>query len=364
MRYESPSVPVVYFDGYSPAPGYTNYTKVFVSRSLSKPEQDTILKHELAHIYLQHNSRLRDLLVEEGEVDLLRWNRACDLEIAKHIYDDHDEAVLTSPINYLGSVGVILKRHTEQWPDCEFAEQYYRALSEESTLFSHDGDVNQELADLLESLDEAPGGVQKAVGELVEEAKERIADHLAQEKAAVEAEKALHTPPKPSLASAIDRHLGRAKIDMIKTYRVPNRRSLESDFIKRGRTPKEKTAKVTVYVDRSGSFDATKTAASEEALKTILRKYRARIDCDVLYFNNSVLTKDPKYGQGGTNYLAVWSNILRDRAEVSVVITDSDPCEPLPVDPREKPPTVVVVHIGGGSSQFGRAAKATVVDGH
>ena len=80
-----------------------------------------------------------------------------------------------------------------------------------------------------------------------------------------------------------------------------------------------------VYVDRSGSFDASKTALAEKTLKDILQVYRANVDRDVLYFSDRVFKYDSRDIGGGTSYESVWDSIVKDPAEVAVVITDSDP---------------------------------------
>lgn len=355
------TVEVVYFPGLYRGmyPGYTDYVKAYVSRDFGPKDREILVKHELAHIYLQHNTRSMDI----PDRDPLLWNVALDLEIAYHIYTEEDENILHSPFSALGRYRIITKENCKRFPGCQFAEEFYPLLKKDEWDPTHDGEINEELSKLLEEMlkdlkVDLGGGVNPH--DLVQAAKGAIAEYVDNIRAANKLTQAVESFPPPSLASEIDAHIGRAKVEVVKSYRRPSRReSLETGLMRKGRTLKRKAPRVVIYVDRSGSFDASKTAIAERTLKEVLQAYRANVDCDVLYFSDRIFKLDKKQGGGGTNYATVWDNIVKDRAEVAVVITDSDPCPPLPPSDCK----VIVYHIGGGNSHFGKMAKAAVFKG-
>lgn len=367
----SEAVPVVYFDGLLPAPGYTDYVRAYVSRSLPGKDQAVVLKHELAHIYMQHLTRglavmpaaVRLRQESQGQAFVRKaWNIACDMEIATHIYTDDDNTWLTSTFSMLAPMVPITRASCARFPLCEYAEEFFEELLAQGVVEeqSHDGDANDAAETAADGVYNAAVGVD--VPAVVADASRRIESALAAAAAHKGLVQAVREPPRPTLASTIDRYLGRAAVTRAPSYRRPPRREREAaDIIKPGRVCKPMTPAVTIYVDRSGSFDASKTFAAEEALKSVLLKYRSRITRDVLYFSDTVYTKDsPMYGGGGTNYAAVWDNIVKDRsAALSIVITDSDPCGALAMP--KVAPEVIVVHIGGGSNSFAAAANAAVV---
>ena len=105
------TVEVVYFPGLYRGryPGYTDFVKAYVSQDFGPRDREILVKHELAHIYLQHNVRGMEI----PDKDFMLWNVALDLEIAYHIYTDEDEAVLQSPFSALGRYQCITKKHCD-----------------------------------------------------------------------------------------------------------------------------------------------------------------------------------------------------------------------------------------------------------
>jgi len=358
------AIEIKYFKGFKPirglgrVPGYTDFRCVYISSDLGGRDRDIIIKHELAHIYLQHNSRrLAFESTKDKPLDGRKWNIAIDLEIAYHIYSEEDNAYLRSPFSALSQYRPYVKDDCNSYPNCMYAEQFYDLIPDQARN-SHDGDFNIDLSsleELAEKLKEL--GLEEVDLEvIVKEAKEEIESHLSSIHAQQFADQEAVALPRPSLASALDAHLGRSKVTPERSYRRLPRRESEEGFIRPGRLLKVKAPKVTVYVDRSGSFCAEKTAKAQDALREVLQKYRTQIECDILYFNDGIMNVDPIYGGGGTNYGVVWKQICLDRAEVAVVITDSDPCLNL----ERADVNVVVIHIGEGSSSFGAATNATV----
>ena len=341
-------IPVIDFDGVVPSVAYTDYSAVYVSTSLSGAQRDTALKHEHGHIWLQHRTRGGNLREVTPDFDARRWNIAADMEIAKHLYDAQDLEAIAAPRSSLA--GGITQEHCAKYPQCSYAEEFYENLVNESEEASHDGEANGELA---------PGDLAQEVEAIVAGALEELKD-LQGRQEQMRRQKTLDNflPPRPSFASLLDRHLGRAKRSRTATYRRPSRLP-SSDLIKKGVTSALKSPALTVFVDRSGSFSPSKTAQSLKTLHECLLKYRGRVECDVLYFADRLMTADPGRGGGGTNYQCVVDQIARDRAKLAVVITDDDSSSGVQV-PRDLP-NVVVVAVGCASTSLSKTLRVPEV---
>ncbi len=134
-----------------------------------------------------------------------------------------------------------------------------------------------------------------------------------------------YKPPRPSLGSELEAALSRIGTKRERSYRREARREgVDPSLATKGRALSPSAPRVTAYVDRSGSFNASKTAQSEQALDRAMAKYRGRIRLDSVYFSDEILDHDPGRGVGGTNYQCVIDAINRDRSAVSVIITDND----------------------------------------
>lgn len=350
----------VRFDGNEPSVAYTDFSAIYLSNSLFGKDLETAKKHELSHIWLQHQSRLSELKKNTKDVDHLIWNIAADLEIAKHIYDQQDEATIASPFSMLK--GGIRKKHVADYKS-EYAEGFYEELMKQSDeikemLKSMDAAGNK-MEEEQEGEQEGESQQQKPVEEVVKEAQQKNAE----EKEKAENRKRIKQvhesiksfkAPKPSLASEIDSVFGRNKITRVKSYRRPSR--VESEFLQKGRVSKKKAARFALYVDRSGSFDNGKTMEATRKIAEIVTKYRGKIEKDVFYFNNNLLTVDPMVGSGGTNYQAVVDDIIRNQAELSIIITDDDYCH-IEFD-KKRLPKVLVVPVGCSSTVIAKVIGA------
>lgn len=350
---------VIEFDGFSPAPAYTDYSAVYVSTSLAGEQRRTALRHERAHIWLQHQSRCAALTSQMGEaLNRKAWNIAADLEIAKHIYTSRDDAALMEPRSALN--GGIRLCHCDEYPGAEYAEEFYAAIMASAPpegAASMDGEASDE-ASAGNGLDASHLG---DVGELVADARSQsdaASDEADCAASAAQAQRSIANfkPPKPSLSSLIDMHIGRTVRTRSDSYRRPSRRRAASDLIAKGAVTKQKTPRMTVYVDRSGSFSPEKTAASLKAMAACLMKYRGRVDCDVIYFADALMSIDPGRGCGGTNYQPVIDQIVADRAEISIIVTDADSAAGVAV--RGRLPPVVVVPIDCQVTSIGQMLHA------
>lgn len=339
--------PVVRFNGIVPSIGYTDFTNVYISNEIVVDrEYKTLHRHECAHIWLQHDLRANKKRQEEKARDRALshslWNIACDLEIALHIYDDVDDMAITAPRSRLA--GGIRKEDALRY-DANYAEEFYDLLLE-----------NQ--IELLVSLDSA-GNVFIDSDELPAEDAQSLIDalkeHLQQEaakEAARQVQRSIEgfVAPRPSLGALIDRHIGRSVINRERTYRRPSRRHGESDLIFKGMTAVVRPPRMTLYVDRSGSFSPDKTQASMGLIDQFLQKYRGRIERDVIYFNDVLHTTDPMRGEGGTNYQPVIDSIAKDNAQLAIIITDADDASGVIVPPTF--PNTIVVPVGCNSTHI------------
>lgn len=324
------------FNGTSPSIGYTDFSKVYISTSIkSQAEYDLLYRHECAHIWLQHQIRTETLLKQEGkEFDRRRWFQATDLEIAYHIYDADDEALMNRPRSVL-NYG-IRKKHTEQYPNCIYAEDFYRALVDKPlSQDSHDGEANNEYEEYEEEEGENQTKIEEinqrllTKEEIIQTAKDLNQECIERTKKEIAEQKFVQDlkgfRPRPSLASEIDCYLGRSILQRVNSYRRPPRHE-NFDFLNEGRINKQKIPKIAIYLDRSASFCPEKTRNANEKLNIILKKYRAKIKKDVIFFHDTLFSQEPR-DTGGTNYLAVAKDILNNSPLFAVIITDDDDCD-------------------------------------
>jgi len=335
------------FNGLKPAPAYTDFTAVYVSNSLSASEEKTALKHERAHIFLQHNCRMKKL-----ENKILA-NIAGDLEIAYHIYNDEDDLSITLPRSLLA--GGIRKKDCDKYPDCIYMEDFYKKLLEEkeSNLKSHDAAANI----LNDSEGELSEDVESIVNKAIKQINDSIdADEIEKKQQEVQAIINNFKSPKPSLASELLSVFGRNKLKHKRSYRNPDEFENNNDFFKKGWITEKRKPKLNIFVDRSGSFDESKTVLATKKLDECLMKYRGRISRDVFYFNHMLMGIDPKVGHGGTDYKQVIDKINTDAADLSIIITDNDPCNS-ELGPKAK---TIVMPIGCSTTSVG--AKFNLVE--
>lgn len=323
------------FIGLKPSIGYTDFVSAFVSLAINDTQElELLFRHECSHIWLQHLERFLNLSKKEGvNFDRTRWGAAADLEIALHIYDDYDDKIINKPRSLLN--GGICKKHCEEYPQCVYAEDFYYALKNKPLENqSHDSESNQ--YDQDNSPESSKELTKEELKEIIDAAKEEVEKEAKNLKSEIEQQRKQkefkeiensfkNFAPRPTLGSEIDIVLGRAAILRKKSFKRPNRRD-EGDFLKKGTASQITTPKVIIYVDRSGSFSPEKTEKATETLKRILQKYRSKIERDVIYFHDNLFYKEPK-SSGGTNYIAVVKDIVKNNPELAIIITDDDYCE-------------------------------------
>lgn len=323
--------------------GYTDFTAIYLNNGLFGKERELVRKHELSHIWLGHNLRGQQFRKDHKNVDHYLLNIAMDLEIAKHIYDENDNLVLSKKRSILN--GCIKTSDCDQYPKCQYFEEYYLELEKDA-----DKQLESWDAKLNKFNDKQKKTKSKTNSQLVEETKKKLNDLKKQQNIQKIQEKLKEYKIKPSLSSEIDAIAGRQKIKRISSYRRPSRIE-HSDFFKKGVISRRKTPKITVYVDRSGSFDSDKTQKATETLKNILQKYRGQVDNDTLYFNDKIYVKDPETGNGGTNHQIVVDEIIRSNSELSIIITDDDYGL---VNKPERLPKTIIIPIGCQNTPLAR----------
>ena len=338
-------IPEIRFNGTEPSIGYTDGTYIYLSRSVLKQDElNTLRIHESSHIWLNHFNRSKAI----PNCDSQLWNIASDMEIALHIYGPEEEASIKRPRSSLAKG--ITKEHCKKYPDCVYAEDFYNALMKEKEEALER--FKNFIQDMVKDTNETPEQNENSdtnkipVPELIEKTKKNIQEQKEEarkQKQLAEIQKQVSNfkPPKPSLASAIDMYVGRTKVTREASYRRPPRR--ENDYLRKGMVSKPKSPALTVYVDRSGSFCPAKTAEATRKLKEVLVKYRGKVTMDTVYFADNLMKEDPGKGGGGTNYTAVIENIKKDKAQLSIIITDDDCCS---YEGKQLEQKVIVIPIG------------------
>lgn len=344
------AAPVIETENRHPL-AYTDFASIFIYKHISNDERAVLLKHEQAHIWLQHNSRARTLAkIHLSKVDNRLLNIAFDTEIATHLYTPEDLSLIENPRTILHG-GITRESVKGLTDDLLYAEEIYQWLLEHPESVdgksSCDTDAMGEPKDIQESKDVSV----EQVADLIEQAKDAVAEIESDQKSsAVVAAKCNPKNVKPSLASEIDAVL-RARHEHIRCFRRPSRRD-EDGIIKKGAINLIKRPKVEVYLDRSGSFTPDKTRHANHAVKVALSKYSGKIDHDVAFFGDDRLDwGTDKIKGGNTPYNLVVDAINGSKSDIAVIITDDDQCP----DVLLKTPTkIIVIPIGCASTNIGK----------
>jgi len=300
---------------------YTDFSAIYLSKFLRGDDYEVARIHELSHIWLQHQIRSEIFKEKNKNINHEVLNIALDCEIAIHIYTDEEDAVINKPRTML--VGGIDKKFTAKLKSKHAEEIYFELLKNKTNAKNFDKHIFKDNGKRGKS--EKKKNIKDIISKAKQEAKKEN-DKLKKQKTEKILKKQISDfkPPKPSLSSEIDSVFGRNKIRRERSYRRPSRTEHNNDLIYKGMISKKKIPKLTVYVDRSGSFCSDKTVQSTSNLKKIIQKYRGKIKQDAIYFNNVLFSIDTGVGSGGTNYNAVIRHIADNNSELSVIITDND----------------------------------------
>jgi hypothetical protein len=294
----------------------------------------------------------------EGEVNDGCWRTACEMEIARTIYDDEDLATIKAPRSRIGK-GYRPDSIEDLPPELVLAEDIYEWL-----LQRREEQIAQALSSLADACacaceegEHADKGEKPTQSEIVKaliEAKKKLDEEEKQNKAqAVVAStyKQLRNRP-PSLTDEVDALL-RVRAVRERSYRRPSRRTADGDLLLRGALTVARPPLVEIFVDRSGSFCEEKTRAAETKLRVLLQRYGTSIRHDVWYFSdNQLLAKDPG-GGGNTPYHLIAQHLQKSVPKIAIIITDDDPVSEVQKAPDNT--TVLCVPVGCNTTQVAQA---------
>jgi predicted metal-dependent peptidase len=303
-----------------PAPAFTDHSHIFICKEADNGDRSLLLRHEQAHIWLNHKTRKPDC----ENLDRAVWTIALEMEIARNFYTKEDEARINRPFSALKG-GYVSDTFKKMPPEIKMAEDIYQWLIDnpderpDVTNFCvcRDCDENEgnEGDEGNEESESSPSA--KDIEE-IEDGLKKIALDVTSEKY----NKQLLEKKKPSLASEID-YILRSKKVRNRTFMRESRRQVEGVILKGARKLK-KSPRVEIFVDRSGSMSGEKTGASVEKLKRILRKYKASVRNDVFYFSSGKIYSHDIPPNGGNPYPLVMAHIEKSKPQIAVIITDYD----------------------------------------
>lgn len=317
------AAPVVFRDPSTmPAPGYTDGKNIYVADNLSRKERDVVIRHEQGHIWLWHFRRRKLAEVHFGDKFAPEsWVLAQELEIARVLYRPEDERVVTAPRSRLN--GGVLADTGNVPPKLLTVEEIYDWLvanAEPAEAACNCCRPGQ--GDEADPQDGEPYDIPSLVADAIQAAKEYDQAQKSSQ-LTTDVAKSLASPKPPSLASELDAVL-RTRVVRERSFRRPSRRP-SNGYIVRGAISTPRPPRITVYVDRSGSFDPSKTKLATERLHQILARYGASIRFDTFFFgDNRISQTDPGSGSGNTPYQLVVDQINAEQAEMAIVITDDD----------------------------------------
>jgi len=310
-------------------PGLTDFTSIYIASELNTGEYRTTLRHEQAHVWAGHNRR-RPKLGDQG-----KWKIACEMEIARNIYDQEDIDTIKAPRSRL--LGGYLPDSIDGLPvDIVLAEDIYEWLLAHLQELPESTSCGSKCSH--ESCDDPEDSISivEARGKLDEKEKEQKSREAAKTVYAA----ILNRPP--SLIECVDAAL-RYRIARESSYRRPSRR-LSGDVLLKGKLSIPRPPLVEIFVDRSASFDAQKTSEAEQALASILSRYGASIRCDTWFFGNDALSSRDILGGGNTPYHLVADHIVLSHPKIAIIITDDDPVGCIQTPPSDT--SVACIPIG------------------
>lgn len=329
------------------APGKTDFVRIYIASELNRDEYRTTLRHEQAHVWAGHNRRRP----HDAKAEL--WVIACEMEIARTIYDDRDLANISAPRSRLA--GGYVPDSLDDLPDnVVLAEEIYEWL-----LNQPDHEIPLQMKCCACQCESADGhDDEKIYVSAVQAAREQLdSDEISKEsQIAAASAYALARNRPPSLTSAVDAAL-RVRIEREKSHRRPSRRHGGCDVILPGSISIPRPPLVEIFVDRSGSFTSEKTSAAEKELKALLARYGATIRADVWFFGNGRLVATDPGGGGNTPYGLVAQHIAASSPKLAIVITDDDPVDSA-IPKADRSTTVLCVPIGCQRTSLARALGA------
>jgi predicted metal-dependent peptidase len=310
------------------APAYTDGLKIYIANNLSKREERLAIIHEQAHIMLNHFNRGKRVLAKEiKEFDKDKWEISLELEIARHLYSDTDEALIKSKRS--GLYGGVVRDSIPELPsEIVIAEDIYEWLKQNKSdqpesatcLCSHDDkDSNED--DKSNQFDKVY--TSDEVKNIIEVIRQFIDAKNKQETLLKDNAQMFENikKRKPTLISEIDKSL-RTRAESHKSYRRPSRYP-DTDFILKGRMTRHLSPLVEIFLDRSGSFTPEKTRKANDVVQKVLQKYGSSIRKDVWFFGSDKISSEDFEG-GNTPYHLIIEHLNKTVPKIAIVITDDD----------------------------------------
>lgn len=327
------------------APGKTDFVRIFIASELNRDEYRTTLRHEQAHVWAGHNRR------RPSDARANLWAVACEMEIARTIYDQRDLGTISAPRSRLA--GGYLPDSLYGLPeDIVLAEEIYAWLLNQP---EHEIPLQTCCSCACESSndDDTQSSPQDVVSANASTARVQLDADEAEHESQIAADRAYaHLKNRiPSLTEAVDAAL-RMRIEREKSYRRPSRRH-SGDIISHGAVSTPRPPLVEIFVDRSASFTPEKTAAAQKHLATLLSRYGATIHSDVWFFGNGKLMPIDPGGGGDTPYHLITQHIARSVPKLAIIITDDDPVGALTAVDRHT--LILCVPIGCRNTALARA---------
>lgn len=348
MKNKLTAAPVIKCDrNIMPAPAYTDFVKIFIADELNVSEENVSIRHEQAHIWCEHNRRYKK------KYDRELWNISCEIEIARNIYTNQDISVIEAPRSRLS--GGYLPDSIKKLPSLLlYAEEIYEWLKNNPEEIPAKQLMCKCDSARSKRDDEQPSS--EDIRSIIEEAKNDLdkLDLQRQSQECLKSKLVAIRYKQPSLADELDAIL-RHRIVREYSYRRPSRRSNNINYIEKGLISRCKRPLVEIFIDRSGSFNASKTRDAEFALKRVLAKYNAQIRSDVFFFGSDRLSAEDINGGGNTPYHLIMDHINRTIPKIAIVITDDDPAGPFSRI-AFKDTEILCLPIGCNSTKFSAAS--------
>ncbi|NKJ21976.1 hypothetical protein [Dyella sp. SG609] len=331
------------------APGKTDFVRIYLASELNKSEYRTTLRHEQGHVWSAHNRRRPKEAIQE------LWVIACEMEIARTIYDQTDIDNINAPRSRLA--GGYLPGSIKGLPDdVVLAEDIYEWLvthPEQKPSMQCCG-CGMGDGDSSDSEEIDGGAVSIAAREKLDSDERQKESQVA-----AEASYALLKNRTPSLTCAVDAAL-RVRIERERSYRRPSRRYDNVSLLPAGSISTPRPPLVEIFVDRSGSFTPQKTRMAEQRLKELLARYGSSIRSDVWFFGNGKLS-DKDYGGGGdTPYQLIPAHLQSTKPKLAIIITDDDPVSDR-IGQVDRSTSVICVPIGCDCTNLARVLRGTDV---
>ena len=302
-------------------PCETDGQNLLIHAILPDDELSIWVRHQILHIILQHRAR-------RGARRRREWTEACDYEISNY-YSVYDENVIAQSAWMYGLPTVA---NAPQYANMVAEEIFDKIVASQSSPNPKSSDLTSE--DHTELYDQIVHNVAASYDLLDADQQEQIRNSslLPEER-----KSQLGGPPTDGLAVAqkpipieiqfqysLRRYfLRQQNVDKGRTYRRPNKKYADSEFIVKARTNQYKPTKtLAVYVDTSGSMSKEKLA---KALGTLDRlNHLKRVNIVTCYFDTSV-REDFRPG-GGTDYNCIFQHAKSNNYTCLAIITDDTTC--------------------------------------